>query len=149
MKSQIPTATMQIGKHKLLLETRRVKFDTRREVRSSDTGDHGKGTLLGIDQRTCRMMIHEVRIVGNGDQILLRVTQSGQRTSCTKTMARGLKDIDGKAIPEKQESYSIRQATALLSRMLKITEQVAAEILAPLPEMVEVMEKAETAEAIA
>lgn len=129
-------ASMTIGKWSLTLRTKRTGFRSEREVRSSDTGDGGRGTLLRVEKRFCRLCMHTVGMKhANGDAFTLQVTVSGSRRFVTKVMDKGLTDIDGKPIPPRKESYTWDKACAYLGRILGIDAAVAANaILVPLPE---------------
>lgn len=133
------TASIMIGSWTLVMETRRLRIRSERDVHLSDnpTG-HGKGTLLRTEKRSCGMAIHEVRMKHlNGDTFLVRVTEQGKRTSVTVTRPRGLTDIDGKAIQDKPESYTLDKAAAYLGRVLgRLSPAVIREtVLTPLPEV--------------
>lgn len=131
-----PTATLIVGPWHVHMETRRTGFRTEREVRSSDTGDCGKGTLLRTEKRFCRMTIHTVRLINpnTGDRFTVQVNEQVSRTSVTRTLERGLRDIDDKPIADKPESLGMDKASAWLSRFLGLDADVVAKaILAPFP----------------
>ena len=130
-----PTARIVIGKWIMHMETRRIRVRTEREVRSSDTGDGGRGTLLRTEKHSCGMVIHEARLTHeNGDSFLIRRNDQGKRTTVTRTVARRLTDIDGKPVADKPESLTLDKAAAYVGRILSLDASVVMKtILAPLP----------------
>lgn len=139
-----PKASIAVGKWTFDMETRRIKVRTEREVRLSDDGDHGKGTLLRTDKRQTRMTIHDVHLTHmSGDQHHVRICEQGKRATCTKTTVRNRTDIDGKPIADKPESYTLEKAKDLLVRITGLSRETLAEcILLPLPEPEEAEELA-------
>jgi len=135
-KKPNPKAVLNIGIWTLALETKRMTVRNSREVRSSDTGDSGRGTLLRVEKHSMKMAVHSVEMVSNKlDRILLSVCIQGSRTSCTKTVPSNRTDVDGNIVPDIKTSYSIKQASELLARVLKIDAKTAIKaILSPLPE---------------
>jgi len=135
---QNPTATLTVGIWTIAMETRRIKMRTERDVHLSDnpTG-HGNGTLLRTEKHCNRMTVHRVDITsGKGDHFAIQVTQSGQRTSYTRTNLVPELDIDLKPKPCKPQSYTLKQATDLLCRILGIDAKTAAvAILTPLDDV--------------
>jgi len=135
-KKPNPKAQLSIGNWILNLETRRMTVRNSREVRSSDTGDGGRGTLLRVEKHSMKMLVHGVEMVSDKlDRILLSVCIQGSRTTCTKTVPSNRTDVDGNPEKDIKTSYSIKQASELLARVLKIDPQTAIKaILSPLPE---------------
>ncbi len=141
-KKPNPKAQMMIGKWTLDLETRRMKIRSEKEVRSSDTGDGGKGTLLRTEKHSMRMIVHTVAMVSDkADRILLSVCIQGARTTVTKTVPSYRTTPSDKTYgadqgtPDIKTSSSLKQASELLARVLRIDAAMAIKaILSPLPE---------------
>ncbi len=141
-KKPNPKANLTIGIWNIALETRRLKIRSEKEVRSSDTGDGGKGTLLRTEKHSMRMICHTVAMVSDkADRILLSVCIQGSRTTVTKTVPSNRTTPSdkefGKDSPtaDVKTSSSLKQASELLARILRIDTSVALKvILSPLAE---------------
>lgn len=134
--SDNPQVVIQRGDWTVIAETARFRIRTERNVHLSDNPfSHGKGTLLRIDKRTCRTESHTVTMHhAKGGGFILRLTNMGKRTSVTKLCLDERRDLDGKLLPNKPESYTMDKAEAFLVRALRLTPAKAQMLLTPLPD---------------
>ncbi len=141
-KKPNPKAQLNIGNWTLDLETRRMKIRSEKEVRSSDTGDGGKGTLLRTEKHSMKMIVHTIAMVSDkADRILFSVCIQGSRTTVTRTVPSNRTTPSDKSYGENQgtpdvkTSSSVKLASELLARILKIDAATAIKaILSPLAE---------------
>jgi uncharacterized UPF0146 family protein len=149
-KRQDPKATLVVGCWTLDLLTKRMTLRSEKEVRSSDTGDGNRGTLLRTEKHSMKMTTHEVVITNaKGAWIRLNLCIRSSGTTCTKTVPSDMLDVDEKPVKPIQTSYSVGKAADLLARILGISREVAIRtILTPLPEEAEVGEISEVTPAL-